>query len=503
MALQIDVSQISSQQAQQLTEALIVYPESKKKKHYGTPAKTTAIQCYRLTENQLYVPFCFGSRFLGKTNDFLGHPKVPLKLQADFVPRDYQSLIVEEVCKHFRRCRVSTIVARPGKGKTIMSIMLAAKLSFKTCILLPIDLSEQWYQEVCRTTEGARVWWVGGNAPIPDDPQVIVAYRERVGRIPAALRAQVGFLILDEAHRLCTKTGMEAVLEFTPKYTLACTATFERYTDGLHKIMEAVVGLDKVSPAHDDLDFTVFQYHTGLKPVRISNSVGTPDWTTLTQSVMYNPALNEMAADLAQLLVRYGRKTMFLTRETQHVKDLEKLFRARGIPCEQRSRTKKSYPDTPILISNTQLSGTGFDEASYCLNFNKLRIQVVVVMMSIADVQLLEQTCGRAFRHPSPVMIWMHHTDTIFDNHWRSARRWALKNNAKVLTYKPHQTMMAPDGREIVIPDPKLEEWLAQRLRTEGSGIPEVRASPRSEAASSSSFSPSSIPGLEGFILED
>ena len=46
--------------------------------------------------------------------------------------------------------------------------------------------------------------------------------------IPQNIRDQVGFLIIDEAHKYCTSSSIPCLLAFHPKYILVISDTLER-----------------------------------------------------------------------------------------------------------------------------------------------------------------------------------------------------------------------------------------------------------------------------------
>ena len=68
--------------------------------------------------------------------------------------------------------------------------------------------------------------------------------------------------------------------------------------------------------------------------------------------------------------------------------------------------------------------GTGFDEESSCNNWDKTRINNVIMAASFKDVALLEQTVGRSFRAKNPHIDHFVDSDKTINGHWLIHQRW-------------------------------------------------------------------------------
>jgi len=234
---------------------------------------------------------------------------------------------------------------------------------------------------------------------------------------------------------------MESILSFTPRYVLACSATPHRSRDGMHALMDKVIGPDYITLPHDKMDFVVFKTHTGFSPTRVETKTSPLDWSVWTASLVDSHERNLLIVKLTRRLLRYGRKIFILTGRKRHIPILENLLNDVGIPCAARTREKRHYTDSPVLISNIHLSGTGFDEVNFCKDFNGARINTVILATSIANPELLEQTVGRSFRADDPMVIHLLDKDTTATRQWREeARPWYLSYEADVIDNKHHMT---------------------------------------------------------------
>ena len=469
MALVIDLDSVTPDQARDIKKALLVVPKTpvfniRNKGKFAVkppnPVRAYVIEKDDANRDVLRLPFTFGVRFFLKSNDWRQYPSVYIK--STFELYDYQKEVVKKVFEDFQTGRCAVIKLRPGKGKTRMSIAVSGHLSKLTCVLLPIDLCDQWKKEYLDACPGVNVWIVGQPSPLGGKCDVIICLYTRTKQIPSALRAQICLLVIDEAHRMCNQTGMDALLDFSPKYILACTATYHRSRDEMHRLMNAVVGLKHITMENDKMDFSVIKYETGIVAERVNNKRGTVDWTTLVQSLLYNPARNEIIFEMAVKLLAGGRKIMLTTSEVQHVNDLYQMFNSRGVKCDYRTRNKRTVHDTNLLISNIQLSGTGFDPRVSILDFKGRKIDTILQVSSIATPEMAEQIWGRSFRSDTPMLFYLLDSDPTCAKHWNSmAKKWCKENGATIYEVQRQSTYYRPDGTPIVVDGSIVDKYIA------------------------------------------
>jgi superfamily II DNA or RNA helicase len=405
--------------------------------------------------------------------------------------RDYQKLVAADAVSYLRLFRATTIKMRPGKGKTITSICISGHLKTLTLVILYKDLTEQWLIAY-KNHSTASVWLVGEHFPPSGYCDVIICLYTRVEKIPKEMRDRVGLLIIDEAHTFCNPTGIQAILQFQPRFIIACTATFERSRDQLHILMEMVVGTSKAVIANDKVDFTAIKYDTGIVGDRIMNPDGGPNWTHLYQSLIYNDTRNQSILALTQMLLHFGRKILIITIEKKHVELLEHLIKASGIKCDTRYGDKDEYEDTNVLIGNIGKLGTGFDEENACKNFtrNSRRIDTVITTVSIATPELYEQVVGRAFRADDPIVIDLKDNDKTIQGHWtKMAYQWCLINGGIIYSVRNDEVF----GQHGYIPGNQLETILQEKM---------VRRQASSLITTIEPSSSSTAPALE-FEIED
>jgi superfamily II DNA or RNA helicase len=69
---------------------------------------------------------------------------------------------------------------------------------------------------------------------------ILVSTINQSKNIPTNIKNQIGFLVLDEAHWLCTQNNINYILEYHPKYIMALTATPNR-EDGLFTVINRII----------------------------------------------------------------------------------------------------------------------------------------------------------------------------------------------------------------------------------------------------------------------
>lgn len=441
MSLVLDYISISKSLLDELIEKLTIEPKSTKfqkqsihDRYVTAQKKVSALAIQSDPENHkvyLRIPLLFGISFFGQTNDARIFNKSNYIFTGTL--RDYQKDVANQTIKLLSTTRGSIIEMRPGKGKTITSIAVGAQIKLLICVLLMLDLCEEWYESY-KEFSNANVWRVDHNLLMPDC-EVIICLHTRVDKIPKDVRDRVGLLIMDEAHTFCNPSGMKAIHKFQPMYVIACTATFKRPRDSMHLLMEKVVGTNKAFIEDDRMEITGIGIKTPYIAERIAQTHRKgPNWTKLYKSLIYNEERNYMIACVVKILVNYGRKVMVTTLEKEHGAILLNLIgNVMGIKCEKFYGNMKNYQDSPVLVVVIQKCGTGFDEEKKCKTYIKgtPKIDTVFNTVSIADSVRFEQTNGRGARSKNALFITLIDNDNTVKRHWReTAVAFCKINNA-------------------------------------------------------------------------
>lgn len=399
---------------------------------------------YLYKDNFLHIPLWFSRKSFGRNND----DNIFSVNEANFTGLlyDKQEKYVEEAIELLETEGGALLQLRPGCGKTVMSLYISIQLKLLTLILIYNSAHYVQYYNSCNKFTTADIWCVGMEKEYPPahSPDIVICLYTRVVQIPEEYLELVGLLIIDECDKFCNRTGIQSILNVTPKYVLCCTATYER-DDDLHKVMDYVIGPGNRIKG-ELLQFDVHRVYTGIEGTRVKNNYYRNgrkgiDYTKLIQSLMYNDQRNYLIIRLCLRLVEEGDKIIVITAEKKHAKELcestDEFFKRCNIPftTDYMTGDKKTYEDCDILYVNYAMGGRGFDESSACSSWNGVRINTVVMACSFKSNTPLYQCIGRAFRHRSPQIYQLVDNDSTIKNHWYKNRRWYIDNGGVVHNY--------------------------------------------------------------------
>lgn len=206
----------------------------------GPPPAKFAV--YKESPQRVYVPKAFGLERYGAPDEDMSSDGVPLGPNASFVAdlRDNQR---EPVAAFLDACRDplrrgGVLSMGCAAGKTVMALYCIAQLGRRAMVVAHKDfLLEQWRERISLFMPGARVGLIKGKVVDVDDCDIILASLQSMSMkdYPMDTFAGIGFLIVDETHRIATEVFSRALLKLSAKYTLGLSATVQR-RDGMHKV---------------------------------------------------------------------------------------------------------------------------------------------------------------------------------------------------------------------------------------------------------------------------
>ena len=278
----------------------------------------------------------------------------------------------------------------------------------------------------------ASVWEIGGDN-IPETSNIILCMDQRIKNIPEDVMKMIGVLIIDEAHLFCTRSHIEPLMMFNPRYVLALTATMKR-PDGFHSIMDAIIGDSKIVIPNPD-PFVVIKYNTKISGERKMSYNGkfrreVLNWGVLSESLLSNKFRNNMILTLIEKNPQ--KKILVLSTRKSHIDFLHKSLEFKSLKCDFIMGNKKTYIDTPILLGTISKIGTGFDEALSALDYKGVRINLLILVMSVKSVGSLEQCIGRVRRCREPCCIHFVDNDPTIQSHWKGAEKWYKSQGADI-----------------------------------------------------------------------
>jgi len=279
---------------------------------------------------------------------------------------------------------------------TTLACSLLPRIGYRTAVILPRGiLFEQWKQTLEATlSPPPRIQMLRkGKDEVDKDADVILMSPGIASRKSVEDFADIGFLMCDEAHMLCSPSYSKLFFRFRPRVLLCLTATPER-PDGMERVLHAVAGPEKYFIRRDmHIPHRVWRLKTGYAPSdpdALLNEQGKLDWNLVLRWQCLNPARNGDIAELCDLLVSEGRTVLVLCKRVLQVHDILSRLRARGeeYVADSFTGSAKTFDvDCRVLVSSYSKSGVGFDLPS---------LDTLVVA---SDVEaMIQQYHGRIFR---------------------------------------------------------------------------------------------------------
>ena len=352
-------------------------------------------------------------------------------------------------------------------GKTVLGSWLATKIkSLLVAVIYPNTILEtQWYKTFTTLTN-ADVWIVG--KPYPSDGfHVVLSTIDGMHSIPKEIRDNVGVLIVDEAHLFLTQRRVHRLLQFSPRFIIALTATLKKENQ-LHEILFRFCSPETIT-VENSKEYDVIRVMTRITSEIKMNVDGNADWMSLSKDLAESEERNRLAVEWIQkLVVERHRKVLVLTNLRDHVYYLHKLVKEIGITTEFHCGNKKSYNDAQVLIGSWEKLGVGFDEALACPDFGGVPLNCLLILFSLKTLPLLEQLIGRVFRSQCPLVVEFVDNNPICIRHARERRKLYDDRNIVVEVVEPDgspvRSRSSTSKRQTKTESPNPDSWVTEKL---------------------------------------
>jgi len=311
-----------------------------------------------------------------------------------------------------------TLAMRTGFGKGSFALSLINHIKKRALVVLcKTAIAPNWLGDASAYTNNKLlVIESTKQTEIPEDVDIVICMDTRLCAIPEDKINTFGTLVLDEAVDFCTLKRYTALMRFHPQKVIIASATPTRSSDGLHCMLELMVGTHKIVRINQD-PFTVIKLTTDVVPNTIETSVGV-DWSFLSYDLYLNERRNRILLDCVYANME-DHKILILTEYQVHVELLFDLFKLYSVDVTRYAGSQKSYTEARVLIGGAKKVGVGFDQLGSCPTFDGVRIDLVIFVSSTKQEELLLQYLGRAFRSENPSIIHFVDNDRRLKNHWR------------------------------------------------------------------------------------
>ena len=303
MSVKIPLSKLSIQKREKIISDLTTKNEDTK---YTVGEKIEAFKVCAEDDNKyVCVPFSYAyqnpSISLGIKNE--GHPKAG-DYTFDMSLNNVQEEVKEEIYDILNRTKSILISLYTGAGKSLLAIFLASKLHYKTMIICHrLTIMSQWKESIQRSCPLAKVQIVEGKDALKEDMDFYIMNITNVQKKSQKELSDIGVLIVDEAHCMCTDNTCQSLLDFYPKYLIGLTATPENVKNNLlHYFYGSEWVIRKMFRPHN-----VYLIESLFKPEMKDNGRGTIDWNSVLQSQALSTDFNQIIIEI----VKYFRNRTF------------------------------------------------------------------------------------------------------------------------------------------------------------------------------------------------
>ena len=396
-----------------------------KKKHQGKWIFGDPMKLYQLSQDKKWVslPLYEGKKVFKPSQIYsYAHfqPDRPhMKFTGTLLETERQDQVsaMAEALPMLMKESTVTLALKTGHGKCSECYFLVNQVKKRTLIVLcQTVLIKNWVSDGKRTNNNIMAIESTKITTISDDVDVIICMDTRLCAIPDNVANSIGTLVLDEAVDFCTAKRYASLMRFHPQYVIAATATPTRGSDGLHCMLELMVGEHKIVRINQ-IPFNVIKMSTGVIPNTIESAQGT-DWTYLSYDLFLNERRNRIVLDCILANIE-EHKIMILTDFGVSVDLIYDLCKLYDIDVSKFSGSQKSYENARVLIGSSAKIGQGFDECGTCSSYDGIRIDLIIFIASTKQEEVLLQYLGRAFRAENPNMIHFSDNHRILKNHWK------------------------------------------------------------------------------------
>jgi len=342
-----------------------------------------------------------------------------------------QELVKEEVFETLNRTRSIILSFHCGFGKTIFSIYITSILKYKACILAHrINLIDQWYYSIKKVCPDAKIQILDTKCKIDKTNDFFIINSLNVSKREKEDFKEIGIVIVDEAHTICTENLSKGLFWFQPLYLIGLTATPYR-TDGMSVILELFFGPEIIERKLKRL-FNVYVLKTGksnlfqIKNETKTNKIGKLDWNSVLKSQCLNEKRNNIIVNIITFFK--ARNILVLCKLVEQSKYILNKLKEIGENVDMFVSTQKKFNhDSRILISTFSKTGVGFDHP---------KLDMLIIASDVEEG--IEQYVGRIFRKQdtTPIIIDILDDFKPLYNHYLTRRKLYIDTGAEIKDYE-------------------------------------------------------------------
>lgn len=285
----------------------------------------------------------------------------------------YQKTAIAAILKN----EYGVLQAPPGSGKTVIALNAVAMRKQPTLVVVHSkELLHQWKQKAIEFLDisESEIGLIGdGNKSVGS--KLTIAIINSLYKCSHEVKDHIGFLIVDECHRIPAKTFTEAISIFDSKYMLGLSATPYR-RDKLTKVIYLHLG-DKIFEIDQKSLQSQNKIMTATLKVRETDFDYdySDDYSNMITELTENKSRNDLIVqDVIKQINDDGNGiALVISERKDHCYDLyEKLYKSGAgvklLTGEVKKTERSKIIDglnnngkTKVLVATSQLIGEGFD----------------------------------------------------------------------------------------------------------------------------------------------
>jgi len=308
----------------------------------------------------------------------------PFKLEL----REDQKVVLDEIDG-------SVIInAQPSWGKTFCGIALAAKLGYKTLVVVhTLFLLDQWKEEV-RKTLGIEPGVLTGTEKNLDSP-IVISNVQTLKKHASSLAKEFGTIIVDEGHHTPASTFTEILNNMYCKNRICLSATLGR-KDGLGIMLTGYFSHHIIKPKETNRIIPrVLYYDTG---VEFSDDNSVP-WALRLNDLYNESTYQNIVIELAYAFSHTNKlPTLVVSNRVDFLEHMHEILEEDSILITGNTKNRVELLDRVKSGEIDLIFGTS---SIFAEGVNIPRLSVVIPAQPINNATLLEQLAGRVARvHP-------------------------------------------------------------------------------------------------------
>lgn len=221
-----------------------------------------------------------------------------------------------------------------------MALHLIVELGVKTMVIVHKDfLSNQWRERIAEFIPAARVGLIKAQTVDVVDKDVVLASVQTLSMKDhdEALFKGIGFVIIDESHRIATEIFSKALVKRTFRYSLGISATVQR-KDGMTKALVYFVGdvLFKGKRREDDVLVVQKRFEDDTPSYRREERIGmsgNPNMSRMINNITEHAPRNKAIVESIKhaIDVQPGRRVLVLSDRKAQLTSMKEGLEATGL----------------------------------------------------------------------------------------------------------------------------------------------------------------------------